>query len=105
MVRICNTEAFWIKSLFGLVAIVSKRGDEGGATRYADEMVIRRTLNEVWTGTECGNEEAAALRCSSTYTSVSPSLPFPFLLSFSSFLPSVTSPLTITLLSFPPHNA
>lgn len=63
----CSTEALWIKSLFSLAAIVSESGDGGGAaTSYADEMLIRRKVNEVWTrtnqpgGRQCGNEEAAA---------------------------------------------
>lgn len=89
---ICTTEALWIKSLFSLVAIVSESGDGGAATSYADEMLIRRKVNEVWTrtnqpgGGQCGNEEAAA------------SPPLFILRSFSNFIHSY---LLLPFLSIP----
>lgn len=92
---ICTTEALWIKSLFSLVAIVSESGDEGGgATSYADEMLIRRKVNEVWTrtnqpgGGQCGNEEAAASPPLFILRSFSPSLILSTLTSSSLFSPS-----------------
>lgn len=58
----------------------------GAATSYADEMLIRRKVNEVWTrtnqpgGGQCGNEEAAA------------SPPLFILRSFSNFIHSSLHP-------------
>lgn len=42
-----------IKSLFSLVAIVSerRRRGRGGATSYADEMLMRQKVKDVWTRT------------------------------------------------------
>lgn len=61
---ICTTEAFWIKTLSGLAAIVSGRGEEGGAaTSYADEMLIRQKVNEFWTRTnQPGGRQTVGMR-------------------------------------------
>lgn len=57
-------EALRIKSLSGLAAIVSERVEEGGAaTSYADEMLIRRKVNEVWSRTnEPGGRQSVGMR-------------------------------------------
>lgn len=66
----------------------------GGATSYADEMLIRRKVNEVWTrtnqpgGGQCGNEEAAASPPLFILRSFSPSLILSTLTSSSLFSPS-----------------
>lgn len=71
-------EALRIKSLSGLAAIVSERVEEGGpATSYADEMLIRRKVNEVWSRTnEPGGRQSVGMR-RQLHSSASLLIPFP----------------------------